>query len=238
MTPCANCFWELAGNEDRCPSCGIVISGGTEKSRSRWPDSPGASPRPGSGPSPPVPEPGPAPTPRSSFLTRFQGRVANHPSELSPGGAGALGPLLGVIALILLIPVLLPAILPLVVILLLPVIILGLMFKGSAGPALGCLGSVIGRARSSRDQHTRPGGVAFRLRTVDQALREVQFRGCPPRVALGDEVELSGFVVGSIVHVLNITNTTTGERRVSRLALMAPALVVIVLVLVAGTVGR
>jgi hypothetical protein len=140
-------------------------------------------------------------------------------------------PLLAVVAGLLLLPVLLPALLPLIVLLLLPIILIGVMFRGAAGPAFGCLGSVA-RAGRQRERSLGPTGLAFRVRSEDKGLCEVRFRGRPPRVELGDDVELTGLVVGAIVHPLQIRNATTGEHRVGQTAVAVIAFgLILVLVL-------
>jgi len=147
-----------------------------------------------------------------------------------------MGPLLAVAAGLLLLSLILPALLPLIVIVLLPLILIGLVFRGAAGPAVGCLSSVA-RAGRSRDRSSRPSGVTFRLKSEDHRLREIHFRGRPPRVELGDDVEIAGFVIGAIVHPLDLRNLTTGERRVGQAASAVIGLGAVLVLLLLLAVG-
>ena len=230
---CDNCGWELDGTEERCPSCLATVSrwsaatGGRSDQRTA---SPRGRPPEGGGPSA-ARAPSGSRQRRASVFVRLNGRVANQPTELAGSGSSAMVPLFAVAAGLLLLPVLLPALLPLIVLLVLPFIVIGIMFRGAAGPAFGCLGSVA-RAGRSRERSPGPAGLAFRLRSEEQGLCEVRFRGRPPRVELGDDIELTGLVVGAIVHPLRLRNTTTGEHRVGQTAVAVIALgVILVLVL-------
>ena len=217
---CDNCGWELDGTEERCPSCLATVSrrsAATGGHGGHGSASPGSRPRESSAP------PSSPSRRRASLFVRLSGRVANQPTELAGSGSSAMVPLLAVVAGLLLLPVLLPALLPLIVLLLLPFILIGLMFRGAAGPALGCLGSVA-RTGRSRERSPGPAGLAFRVRSDERGLCEVRFRGRPPRVELGDDVELIGLVVGAIVHPLQLRNTTTGEHRVGQTAVGVIAL--------------
>lgn len=222
---CSNCGWDLTGTEVRCPSCFMELSSpAPRRSAGARPSDGGRSPAGGArdrGSS-------------SGVLVRnLSGRIVNAPSVLP--ASRPVGLLLAAaIACLLLLPILWQALLPLLVLLLLPLILLTMLTRGSAVSALGCLGSLV---RPHRASEPRPGGITFRLRSPGERLSEVRFGGRPPRVELGDDVDVTGVRLGSVVHVLQLRNATNGERRVSRLMGTTVLLAVLALLAIASAVG-
>lgn len=219
VTECGNCHWQLTGGEIRCPSCLAHVDSSADG-------------RPA-----PTGQRGARRSPGLSLLARIDGRVMNEPSVF-PARPSVAGLLVGLAAAVVLLPVLLKAFLPLIVLLLLPVIVFALLFRGMAGPAVGCLGSLV-RAGRSLPAAGHPGGVTFRMGVgTGDGRTEVQWRGRPPRLEMGDRVQVTGLRLASVVHVLRLRNVTTGETSVSRIAVFLVLAGLMTVLALASYAGR
>ena len=236
MIDCSNCGWALLGNEIRCPSCFMSLQASTGPSQStKAPPDPTRQRRTNK-------------TARTTSLNAWRahktsqskspgllqtglvGRVANVPIELPARpskGLGLLGLVLVVVVLLPVLPYLLASLMPLLVLIALPFLLMAFVLKGNALHAAGCLASLFHMGRGNR-QHAlppaKPGGVAFRM-DVANRMQEVEFLGQAPRLAMGDEVLVSGFRLNNVLRCLHVANVTTGERRYSQLLTMLIAYV-------------